>query len=771
MDQQDLRRLENQCIQENLPECTAACPLHIDARAFVGHIAKGNWAESLEILRKTMPLPNILGRICDAPCEERCKRRQAGEAIRIGALEQACVRQKGVPQRTQLLPARGKGIAIIGSGLSSLTAAWDSIRKGYGIRIFEPGKALGAPLRDQFPGLLPWEVIVEETTLLVELGVEVELETRLDEPEFLDRCRETFEAVYLGLDSLTNLPWKLEEDEYGKIWVEPKNQRTSREGVFAGGLPHQGRVSPVWQAAEGRWAANSMDRFLQKVSLTAGREKEGPSSTRLFTSLTDVLPLPAIKGTDPLSGYTSEEALQEAQRCLQCQCLECVKVCMYLEHFGTYPKKYAREIYNNESMVIGSRQANKLINSCSLCGLCEAVCPEDFAMQDLCLQARQNMVGRGKMPPSAHEFALLDMAFSQSEQFALTRPEPGQVKSNQVFFPGCQLCGSAPEKVQTVYKYLRTALSGGVGLMLGCCAAPAYWAGEQDLFAKTLEGFKKQWHDLGDPRVILACSTCLRIFKDYLTEIPAISLWQVLEETWEPVKSPGHVSAPLAIHDPCTTRSAPEVQSSVRQLLNRLAVPFEELKLGREETECCGFGGLMQNANPELAREVVRQRAQRSERDYLTYCAMCRDSLASVNKRALHLLDLLFPEPQDPDPAGRERPGWSQRQENRAKLKDRLLKDLWSETPSEMEEHKKITLQIDSPVQILLDERRILEDDLKKVIYHAEKSGEKFYNPTTIRYKARFRPYKATFWVEYGPSEEGFIVFNAYFHRMEVAIP
>ena len=60
--------------------------------------------------------------------------------------------------------------------------------------------------------------------------------------------------------------------------------------------------------------------------------------------------------------------------------------------FEAYPRKYAREIYNNESIVMGPRQANKLVNSCSLCGLCERVCPEDFAVQDLCLQARRSMV-------------------------------------------------------------------------------------------------------------------------------------------------------------------------------------------------------------------------------------------------------------------------------------------------------------------------------------------------------------------------------------------
>jgi hypothetical protein len=253
-------------------------------------------------------------------------------------------------------------------------------------------------------------------------------------------------------------------------------------------------------------------------------------------------------------------------------------------------------------------------------------------------------------------------------------------------------------------------------------------------------------------------------------EIPVISLWQVLEENGDSLPSPAIVREALAVHDPCTTRSEPEIQASVRRLLQRLAVPVEELKLSREKTECCGFGGLMQNANPTLAREVVRRRAQRSERDYLTYCAMCRDSLASSGKRALHLLDLLFPDHLVSDPAARERTGWSQRQENRSRQKDRLLNELWGEKPMESNEHQKIKLKITPEVQDLLDKRRILEEDLQKVIHHGETSGEKFYDPETSRFKASFRPYKAMFWVEYLPSEEGFIVFNAYFHRMELAV-
>ncbi|OPY03447.1 MAG: Glutamate synthase (NADPH) small chain [Syntrophorhabdus sp. PtaB.Bin047] len=771
MDQQELRKREERCIEDEPPWCSAACPLHVDARAFIGHLARNDAAEALNVLHRTMPLPNILGRICDAPCETFCKRSQAGEAIRIGALERSCVCQDARPRKLFVLPPRGKRVAIGGSGLSSLAVAWDCLRKGYGVRIFEAGERPGEELALCHPDLLPRSVVDEEIAFLMKLGMEVETGAATHRPEFLERCLETFDAVYLGLDCLPGGAWGLERDDSGGIRVEPGTQRTSREGVFAGGLPREGRVSPVWQAAEGRFAANSIDRHIQRVSLTAGREKEGPSSTRLYTSIAGVIPLPAVKAADPLKGYSGEEALHEARRCLQCRCLECVKVCVYLERFGAYPRKYAREIYNNESIVMGAHQANRLINSCSLCGLCEAVCPEDFAMQDLCLEARRSMVERGKMPPSAHEFALEDMAVSLSDRFALARHEPGLETSALAFFPGCQLAGSQPDKVIAVYEYLRSALTGGVGLVLGCCAAPAWWAGSKARFDEGMEALRGQWNSLGSPKLILACSTCLQLLREHLPEVPAVSLWTVLDETGGPIPPGISCERHLVVHDPCTTRTEPGVQASVRHVLGRLGVRVGELELGRGKTECCGFGGLQQNANPEIARETARVRARRSEEDYLAYCAMCRDRLASAGKRVLHLLDLLFPDRQVPDPAVRKDPGWSQRQENRWRLKERLLKELWSEEePPKRTGHGEIRLQIRPEVRRLLEERRILDEDLQRVIHHAESSGEKFRHPGTGRLKASFKPRKVTFWVEYERCAEGFVIHNAYSHRMEVTV-
>ncbi|MCU0602598.1 MAG: heterodisulfide reductase-related iron-sulfur binding cluster [Desulfobacterales bacterium] len=768
MDQQELRALEHRCIQEEAPECTAACPIHLDGRIFVGHVAKGDWKEAWKVLYKTMPFPGILGRICDAPCRQRCKRREAGDPIEIGKLERACVATPPPDFRVQQLPRRGRTVAVVGSGLGGLTAAWDLARKGYSVRVFEPGPRPGGPLRDIPVQRLPEAAMEAELERLAALGVELSMNVAVEPAQFLEQCISEHDAVFLSLESVQGRAWNLPKDAAGRITVDPSLQATGRPGVYADGRPDAAGASPVWQAAQGRWAATSIDRFLQNVSPSAGREKDGPYETRLFTSLEGVEPLPKVAAADPESGYSPAEAVAEAGRCLQCECLECVKVCAYLERFGAYPRKYAREIYNNESIVMGIRQANKLVNSCSLCGLCERVCPEDFAVQDLCLQARRRMVRRGKMPPSAHEFALEDMRFSLSERFRLGRHAPGRSQSAHLFFPGCQLCASNPGQVRLVYRHLMDALDGGVGLMLGCCGAPAFWAGREDEFQSVCAGFLQEWSALGKPALVTACSTCFRMFTEHLPQVPTTSLWQLLEGIDLPPPAAAPAGQPLAIHDPCTTRPYPAVQDAVRRLVLRLGTSAEELILGRDKTECCGFGGLMQNANPDLSREVAARRARSSPLDYLTYCAMCRDSLAAVGKRALHVLDLAFPDQSVADPAARPRPGWSDRQENRARLKSSLVSELWGEAGEAFEEYRRIRLIIAPEVAELLDRRRILAEDLQQVIHAAEKSGSGAVHPATGRLKAGLRPYRATIWVEYSPSPEGYVIHAAYSHRMEV---
>ena len=82
------------------------------------------------------------------------------------------------------------------------------------------------------------------------------------------------------------------------------------------------------------------------------------------------------------------------------------------------------------------------------------------------------------------------------------------------------------------------------------------------------------------------------------------------------------------------------------------------------------------------------------------------------------------------------------------------------------QEYKQIELIIAPQVMELMDKRHIREDDIQKVIYHAEQTGNRLVDPENGHFLASFKPSQVTYWVEYQPDKERFIIHNAYSHRM-----
>ncbi|MBK8900940.1 MAG: FAD-dependent oxidoreductase [Anaerolineaceae bacterium] len=749
MDQKGLRDLEAKCIQDEAPPCQATCPLHVDVRGILAALGQGDFLTGRAIFVKSVPFPGIISRICDEPCRGVCHRGKIGDTIAIRALEQACLPLDTARPPVKPLPARGKRVAVIGGGLSGLTAAFDLARKGYSVALIEAADQLGGRIWDVLETTLPRALIAQDLAVLAGLDVDVQLETT---PDIEAMCT-AYDAVYLATGQ-------------AKVTVDPVTYATDRPNLFAGGSLLRDNWSPITSMSDGRRAAISIDRYLQNVSLTASRSNEGAYETKLYTNTAGIKLETAV--SLPATGYSPDEAIAEAQRCIQCQCLECVKVCEYLQEYGSYPRQYVRKVYNNLSIVMGERHANQFINSCATCGLCAAVCPTNFDMGAVCKSARGVMVQQKRMPPSAHEFALRDMAFSNSDKFALSRNQPGTTTSEYVFFPGCQLAGSSPGQVTAVYDYLQATLSGGVGLMLGCCGAPADWAGRSDLRDEALAQFQASYEVLGRPKVVLACSSCLQTFKAQLPEVELVSLYTVLAEKGLPETAVLTPTDAIAIHDPCTTRYETAVQDSVRHLVDQLGYEVEELPRSRETTTCCGFGGLMVYANRDLAKKVVARRIAESPADYVTYCAVCRDYFAAQGKPTRHLLDLIFGSTTN----GERGPGFSQKHENRARLKRQLLQERWSETVNGQEEYTSIRLNLSDEVLAVMEDRLILVEDVQQVIAFAERSGQKLLSPQSGHFLAQYRPNAVTYWVEYLPdgdgAGDGYTVFNAYSHRMDV---
>ncbi|SHJ25818.1 pyridine nucleotide-disulfide oxidoreductase/dicluster-binding protein [Halodesulfovibrio aestuarii] len=759
MEQHELRQWEAQCTQEDAPHCQAQCPLHIDVRTFCKKMAAGKINEAWAVLYKSMPMPHITANICNGLCMETCLRKDLGGSINMPELESYCAANATKNPPVRPLPSKGKRVLIIGGGLSALAAAWDLAKKGISPTI------LSTEAYDDVASNIPEKAFEQHEQAMKKLGV---LFSSEELPEDLAEICTKWDAVLLATSEVAN--------QYPCELINPKTLQTNISSVFT--VPFPCIATSIERIALGRTLALSAERSIQNVSLTAGRDTEGPYQSRLQTAVSSVSSLPRLPAGD--EGYDEATAMLEAGRCLQCECMQCVNNCVYLAEFKSYPKVYARHIYNNAAIVMGTRHANKMINSCMLCGLCEEICPEDFAVQNLCLTARQEMVADSTMPPSAHEFALRDMAFANTAGM-LAKNAPSASASTYAFFPGCQLPAISPHLVESTYNYLRDSLEEPVGLFIHCCGAPAHWAGQKDLTEATTRQILQQWEIMGKPELITGCPTCASMFAELLPQIPTRSLWEVLEEVGLPAKA-RMPQQPYVLHDPCSTRHDEPMRAHVRAIIEKLAVSITEPRLSGLLTECCGFGGLLDSANPELSRKASQHRAEtlsactEDEQDVLTYCAMCRDMLARTGKRTIHLLDILFPNCNaalsccDADPATIPVTGFSDRRENRIRLKEHLLTTVWGEAESVTKENAP-TITYTEQAAANMEERRILRSDIRKVVDYVEATNSSLFNTQTQRNVASFRPVGVTYWIEYTKDNDAYCIHNVWSHRMQIIPP
>jgi hypothetical protein len=79
-----------------------------------------------------------------------------------------------------------------------------------------------------------------------------------------------------------------------------------------------------------------------------------------------------------------------------------------------------------------------------------------------------------------------------------------------------------------------------------------------------------------------------------------------------------------------------------------------------------------------------------------------------------------------------------------------------------------LKLDIPDEVKTLLDERHVLEDDIRRVIEHAESTGLKLYQPETKNFLSKMRIFQAMFYVEYVADQGTYKIETAYTHRFKL---
>ena len=406
---------------------------------------------------------------------------------------------------------------------------------------------------------------------------------------------------------------------------------------------------------------------------------------------------------------------------------------------------------------MGDHMMNKPINACSLCGQCSVLCPNGYDMAEICHMARQNMVFTGKMPLAPPEFALMDMVFSNGEAF-LCRNQPGYDKCKYVFFPGCQATAIAPATVRAAYLDLCDRLDGGVALMLGCCGAICDWAGRYEMYDDTVKFLNEKLCELGNPTVIAGCPTCKKELGTH-AGLAIQGIWEVLESIGLPEKAQ-RLDKPIAIHDACGARGDALTQDSIRRIAEAMGCTVEATEYDRDKSPCCGYGGLTQFTNREVAKKMTDKCLERSDLPYLSYCMACRDRFAREGRESMHLLELVYGTSAD------HCPDISAKRYNRLSLKNELLKEIWNEEVEAMD--LGFTVEYTPEAEEMMDDRMILKTDVIRVLQHLKETGEAILDGDTGLCVTRARLGNVTFWVKYTETDTGYLVHRAYSHRMNV---
>jgi formate dehydrogenase beta subunit len=210
-------------------DCQWACPAHTNVPEYIRLIAQGRYTDAYMLNRESNVFPGILGRVCDRPCEPACRRGRLDEKpVAICRLKRVAADYKeDITGRLPAVPEKknGKRVALIGAGPASLTVANDLLPLGYEITLFEKLAQAGGLMRTNIPAFrLPAGVIDEETGMILDMGVDLRLNTEI---KSLARLLEQgYDAVFVGSGAPSGknleIPGRYETDRIyiGIAWLE-----------------------------------------------------------------------------------------------------------------------------------------------------------------------------------------------------------------------------------------------------------------------------------------------------------------------------------------------------------------------------------------------------------------------------------------------------------------------------------------------------------------------------------------------------------------------
>lgn len=313
------------------------------------------------------------------------------------------------------------------------------------------------------------------------------------------------------------------------------------------------------------------------------------------------------------------------------------------------------------------KQFSDTVFRCTLCGNCQEVCPVGIQLKDLWLSLRHDLVNSSKYPKkidriknnlneSQNVFAEDNEDRSEWVEDMPDAPDHGFIrkKAEVVYFTGC-VAAYYPLAQKIPIALAEILDSVGVDFsLLGeeewCCGFPLLGAGLKELVPDFIDHNLSAIREKAAKQVVFACPSCYQMWREYYPD--EFEIWHSTQFLLDQVKKGQIRFYPLEMtvtyHDPCDLGRGAGVFDAPRELIRSIpGITFVELADNRNVCRCCGGGGNLEMIDPELSKEISRQKieevVQTGAQAVVTACQQCVRTMTTYvrrNKIPIKVLDL-----------------------------------------------------------------------------------------------------------------------------------
>lgn len=344
-------------ISEHIGDCEApcshTCPASMNIPVMMREIYEGDFYAAAFTVTNGLVFPWTLGYVCPAPCENPCRRKSYDTTMEIRHLHRN-IAERAHKENLELLecpPDTGQKVAIVGGGLTGMSAAWVLRKMGHGVTVFEKEDKAGGKLRGLTEEELPKYVLDAEIDFVTRLGIEFEYGAEISGNGDLEAILNEYDAVIVACNGVAKPGGKIFEAKEHKLNVRAVgNGKTTATwvGKYLRSVD-PGPDPKLFECKIGKMEWSELENMRQN-----NENKESISVA--------VLDGPRV------------DLRTEAGRCLHCDCRKRVSCGLrkWASDYGAEKRKYlTTEV--RDFRIIGRGKVLFEPGKCIRCGLCVAI--------------------------------------------------------------------------------------------------------------------------------------------------------------------------------------------------------------------------------------------------------------------------------------------------------------------------------------------------------------------------------------------------------------